>query len=209
MKYKAISILSILIILLSTCTSDLYNPDICFQNDILPIFVTKCSMSGCHSATSKASGYDLTNYNGIMKGITSKHPLQSEIYKQISGNNPSMPVGQKLSAKEVSYIKIWIKMGAPNTSNCSSCDTSNYTFSGKIKPLLDIWCIGCHNVNNASGGYDLTTYSTVVSAIANNKLLGSVKHLTGFVEMPQSAPKLSDCDINAIEKWINANHPNN
>jgi hypothetical protein len=49
----------------------------------------------------------------------------------------------------------------------------------------------------------------VVSSIANNKLLGSLKHLSGFSAMPKNASQLSLCDITAIEKWIAAGYPNN
>lgn len=209
MKQKRIGIVTVLVMLLSTCKSDLYNPDVCFQEDVLPIFVSKCSMSGCHSSTSKEEGFDLTNYDGIMKGIVPKHPFQSEIYNQIRGNNPSMPVGQKLSTKELSYIKIWIKMGAKNSSNCNDCDTSQYTFNGRIKPLLDAWCIRCHSGYNVEGGYDFSSYAGTVAAITDNKLIQTIKHLPGYMPMPAGTARLSDCDINAIQRWIDVNYPNN
>lgn len=159
---KAKTILFVLITsLFATCTYDVYNPDVCFQENILPIFVTKCSISGCHNSSSHAAGYNFSDYEGIMKGVKPKHPYQSEVFNVIRGNNPSMPVGQKLDEKEVTYIKLWIKMGAQNTSNCSSCDTSSYSYSGRIKPVITTWCIGCHNSTNAGGNYDFSTYNGV------------------------------------------------
>jgi hypothetical protein len=208
-KKKYLTLLIIFTILLATCTNDAYNPDVCFQENVLPIFISKCSMSGCHNVTEHKAGYDLSNYDGIMNGVTPGHPLRSEVYKAIRGSNPSMPRGQKLSQKEISYINIWIKMGAPNSSNCYSCDTINTTFGGRIKPLFNTWCLGCHSSTNAGGGYDLSNYAGVVLSITNNKLIESLKHIPGYSPMPKNAGSLSACDMNAIEKWVNEGYPNN
>lgn len=198
-------------LLLTTCTKDIVGPGGCFQEDVLPIFISNCSMSGCHNSKEKRGGYDLTNYEGIMKGVKPKHPLQSEIYRTIKGNNPSMPQSPypKLSAKDLSTIKLWINKGASNTFNCKSCNTINDTYSTKIRPLIDVWCVGCHHSGNKGGGIDLSNYNGMVSSIANHKLLGSLNHLAGFSPMPQNAAPLQKCDIDAIEKWINHGYPNN
>ena len=211
MKKRIISILVLFTFILSTCTSDLYNPDVCFQENVLPIFVSKCSMTGCHNSTDHKAGYDLTNYDGIMKGIVSKHPLQSDLYNVIRGSNPSMPPLNypQLTKKEIDYIKIWIKMGAKNSSNCSGCDTSHYTYSGRIKPLMDSWCLGCHNTGNAGGGFDFSTYAGIKASITSHRLLGTIQHLSGFSPMPKNTNALSSCDISAIEKWIAAGYPQN
>ncbi|MCX6296675.1 MAG: hypothetical protein NTX97_11535 [Bacteroidetes bacterium] len=209
MKIKTIFLLALISITYSTCTSVAYNPDICFQENILPIFVTKCSMNDCHNSAEHKAGYDLSTYEGIMKGVTPYHPYQSEVYNSIRGSNPSMPTDQKLDAKDISYIKIWIKMGAKNTSNCSGCDTSSYTYSGRIKPLITTWCVGCHNAGSPGGGYDLSTYSGLVTSIVSNRLLGTLNNSAGFSAMPKGSSKLSDCDINAVTKWINVGYPNN
>lgn len=207
---KRIFVLAAVSVFFTTCSSDLNNPDVCFQENVLPIFVNKCSMSGCHNSQDMVKGYDLSNYEGIMKGVVPKHPLQSEVYKVIKGKNPEMPEGMEpLSTKELAYIKIWIKMGAPNSSNCSACDTSNYSYSGKIQPLMDLWCTGCHNSTTTSGGYDLTSYSGIVHSITDNRLLGAIKHTSGFVAMPQNTSPLSPCDVDAVEKWINMGYPEN
>lgn len=210
MKFRISFIIIFCASFFSTCTSDVYNPDICFQQNVLPIFVFKCSTTGCHNATDNAAGYDLSNYEGIMKGVTEKHPLQSKVYTVINGNNPSMPVGGKLSRKEVSYIKLWIKMGAQNTVNYfTTCDTSVVTYSGVIAPFITDWCVGCHNPGNMGGGYDLSNYTGVKNSITSGRLLGTLKHSAGFSPMPQGTAKLSDCDIAKVEKWINGGYPNN
>lgn len=195
----------------STCTKDIYGPNACFSENVLPIFVSNCTMSGCHNAKDKKARLDLTTYEGIMQGVKAYHPLLSDVYKVIKGNNPSMPEKPyaKLSAKDVSTIKLWIAMGAENTSNCSNCDTVDFSYTSRVKKIMDSWCTGCHNSSNAGGGFNLSSYDGVVNSIANNKLLGSIKHTAGVIPMPQSGGQLQACEINAIEKWINAGHPNN
>jgi cytochrome c553 len=98
------------------------------------------------------------------------------------------------------------KLYAPQAGT-SSCDTTTVTFSGEIQPILTASCVGCHSVNNPSGGYALDSHSGVVAA--QGRLLGSIKHSSGFSAMPQNAPKLGDCQITQIEKWITAGTPNN
>lgn len=207
---KKIIIIALIGSLLSftTCIKDIYSPNACFQEDVLPIFITNCTFSGCHGSKSRES-YNLTTYDGIMQGITPKHPLLSEIYTSINGNNPSMPQSpySKLSSKDVHTIKVWIQMGARNTSNCRSCDTTIFTYNAKIKTIMQTWCVGCHNSGNSGGGYDLSSSGGVISAVANNKLLGSINHQVGYSAMPKNAGQLSSCDIKAIEKWITAGYP--
>lgn len=100
-------------------------------------------------------------------------------------------------------------MGAQNTSNCGgTCDTSSYTYSGRISGIINTWCTGCHSASNKGGGYDLTSYSGVAATAINNRLIGCLKQSTGFSPMPKNN-KLTDCDITAIVKWVNSGYPNN
>jgi hypothetical protein len=210
MKPKWI-LFAVCLVIFSTCTKDIYGPNACFNENVLPIFVSNCTMSGCHNAKDRKADLDLTTYEGIIKGVKPKHPLLSDVYKVIKGNNPSMPEKPyaKLSARDVSIIKLWIGMGAQNTFNCTNCDTSDYTYSTRVKKIMDTWCVGCHNSSSSGGGYNLATYDGVASSINNNKLLGSIKHSSGYIPMPQSGGQLQQCDMDAVEKWINAGHLNN
>ena len=211
MKNKIVLVLLSGLFLLTTCTKDQAGPYGCFQEDVLPIFVSNCTMSGCHNSKDKRGGYDLSNYEGIMKGIKAKHPLSSEIYNTIKGKNPSMPAKpySKLSSSDVNMIKLWINMGARNTFNCKSCDTTNFGYSGRVKGIMQRWCVGCHNSGNSGGGFNLSDYNGLIKAIPDNKLLGSIKHSAGFSPMPQTGGLVSQCEITAIEKWIANGYRNN
>jgi hypothetical protein len=168
-------------------------------------------MSGCHDGNGRVH-YNLTNYRGIMEGVVPYHPLRSEIYTSIKptlGGTPSMPRRlPPLSNKDIKLINAWISMGAQNTSNCASCDTNAFTYSKVIAPILNSWCVSCHQLGNAGGGYILSDYNGVVTTITNNRLLGSIEHLSGFQSMPVGS-KLSDCQITQIKKWVNSGYPNN
>lgn len=193
---------------LTTCTEKAYDPSVCFTDNILPIFVSKCSMSGCHAPGSRRG--DFTTYDGIMNKVIAKHPLRSSIYTKIDGANPSMPPKNytPLTDQEKFMIKAWISMGALNQANCTVCDTTSFKFAADIQPIMNTWCIGCHSSTNAGGGYDLSSYAGVVNSIGHNQLLGSIEHSTGYNAMPQNGNQLSGCQISKIRSWINAGYPN-
>lgn len=91
------------------------------------------------------------------------------------------------------------------------CDTTNVTFGKDVLPILTKNCItsGCHDAT-ASGGYDLRSFDGASAAVANdNQLVKSVTHDPSVVPMPQNLPKLSDCDINKIVRWVNLGAQNN
>ena len=92
--------------------------------------------------------------------------------------------------------------------NQVTCDTSNVTFSGTIKPMMDQHCTSCHSGAQASGGIDLTTYALVKVQADNGRLYGAVAHLDGFQPMPQGG-KLNDCEISKMKVWVDASAPQN
>ena len=198
-----------ILISLTTCTERSMDPNVCFTENVLPIFVSKCSMSGCHSPGSRRG--DFSTYEGIMRKVVAKHPLRSDVYTKISGANPSMPPtgNVQLTDEEKFNIKAWISMGALNQSNCTVCDTTSFKFAADIQPIINTWCVGCHTSANAGGGYNLSNYSGIVNSISNNNLLGSIKHSSGYNAMPQNGNSLSACQISKIQNWINAGYPNN
>jgi hypothetical protein len=90
-------------------------------------------------------------------------------------------------------------------ANSSNCDTSNITYSTHISPILRANCAlsGCHNSASKSAGYAYETYNETKVSVNNGRLMGSIKHLSGFSSMPKGSSKLSDCNINKIQAWIN------
>lgn len=212
MKAKVLVIAFVSLFVLQDCRSDKYIPGICFEENILPIFVSKCSNKGCHNSKDKKEDWDLTNYEGIMRGIVAGHPLQSKIYKVIRGKNPEMPYegSPKLTAHELDLIKSWIQFGAKGSGQCnSSCDTSAFNYNANVAPILSTWCVGCHSSSNSGGGIVLSDYNSVKSVAANGKLFGSIDHQPAYFPMPKNSAKLDGCKLKVIKKWIDSGYPNN
>ncbi len=219
MKHKlylaSIPIIAFVLSISNGCGKNKFIADVCFNTKIKPIIISKCTTNGCHSGgQGKRRLSDLTTYEGIITKVKPYHPLMSEIYTQCRGNNPSMPPRgyTMLTDTELEYIKYWIHTGAKNDNSCGGviCDTLNFTFTNRVLPILTTWCVGCHNTSNPGGGYDLSNYDGVVNSIApENRLMGSINQLTGFSAMPKGSSKMEVCELNAIQKWIDAGYPNN
>ena len=204
----------------SSCTFDKLDLSfeeigICFETEILPIFVSNCSTSGCHNPVDFEEEYDLTYYNGIMKGIKPFDPKESKLVKYMKkGGDDQMPPlpADPVSADNIRLIEDWINKGAPNTFNCekSNCDSiSNVSYIFDVKPIMETYCNGCHDGPSGGGGYDLTTYNGVKISANNGSLIGSIHHDGGYEPMPLNAGKLSGCRIKTIETWVAEGAPDN
>lgn len=95
----------------------------------------------------------------------------------------------------------------PNISN--PCNDTVVTFSGAVSQILQP-CLSCHSNDAASrgegGGIKLENYLDIST---NTRIMGSVKHASGYLPMPISGAKLSDCEINQLQKWYDNQTPNN
>jgi len=87
-----------------------------------------------------------------------------------------------------------------------NCDTlSVITYENKIEGIIQGNCAvsGCHTGVSPTGGLFLDTYQQV-KAIADN---GNLTDRTIVQQdMPPSSP-LSNCEMEAIQKWVNNNSP--
>jgi hypothetical protein len=78
------------------------------------------------------------------------------------------------------------------------CNTT-ISFANDVMPILQANCISCHDQGNASGGYDLSTYSAVLANA--NAVVGSMK-ANSYQLMPLGGPALPDSTIQKIKCWI-------
>lgn len=209
--------LAIFYLLIPGCTKE-YIEDIngvCFERDVLPIFLSSCTQSGCHNNIDQKEGYDLTTYESITsRGIVPGNYKASKLYQAMAvplGDDVMPPAPQgHLTQEQLTTIALWIEQGAHNTT-CSqvACDTTNLTYSADIQPILQTYCNSCHSGSAPSGNLDYSTYNGVVATVNDNTLLGSITHTYGYSPMPQGAGKLSNCNIALIQAWIHAGAPNN
>ena len=191
------------------------DPTICFETNVLPIFQSNCAKSGCHDAGSGAKGYVLDNYADIVKkGIVPGNPAASKIWQSVSMHIFNVSVMPKdapgLSAADLDVIRRWIATGAIDSGACSisQCDTTKFTYSGTIAPMMQTYCTGCHNSASAAGG-SLADYTSVKSAAVGGRLIGDIEHLSGYNAMPQVGAMLEDCQITQVKEWVAAGAPNN
>lgn len=190
------------------------SPDtIYFKNDILPLLISNCTMSGCHDAVSHKEDVILTDYANVIStgDVKAFKPSKSDLYKAITETDPDkiMPPSGSLPASAIQQIATWITQGALN-NQCDGCDTTGtIRYSTQITPLLQTYCNGCHSGASPSDGINLSNYAGVKSSVDNGGLWGAVSHQTGYAAMPQNAAKLGACELTKIQKWIQDGAQNN
>ena len=184
-----------------------------FENEVLPIFIANCAISGCHDQASAEEDVILTNYQNIMKGIKGSDLNDSEYYKVLVKNEkedlmprtPNTEEGFQLPQDEINTIKTWIQQGALN-NYCDECDTLDYTFNGVISTIISRNCAtssGCHG--SVSQNTIFTSYSGIKS-VADNGLLEQKAII--YKTMPPSAA-LPDCEMLLLKKWLDDGSLNN
>ncbi len=92
------------------------------------------------------------------------------------------------------------------------CKTTEITYSKTIVPIIENNCLNCHNSSsyiNSGGGNNLEGYSNIKSFATNGKLINSITSSSPSIRMPLGNARLSDCNIEKVQIWINAGAPNN
>lgn len=92
-------------------------PEICFESEVLPVFLNSCAISGCHDGSGEPD-LVLNSYSNIMRGIKAGDPEGSKIYKSITqtSGEDRMPPDQPLSTDNRTIIRLWIEQGAKETT---------------------------------------------------------------------------------------------
>jgi mono/diheme cytochrome c family protein len=223
-----INILLVIVLALSACKHDIPQPasngggtvastcdpdSVYFTKQVLPLLVSNCTMAnGCHDAASAADGIVLTSYQTVMSSdvVNPGNAGNSDLIEAITDNNPDdvmpPPPSSPLTSAQIALITTWINQGALN-NDCIGCDDTQFTWSGTIKPLLDTKCIGCHGSTSVDGS--LATHAAVVGFVSTGQLMGSIMHDPNYAAMPKNGAKLSDCEIEACRKWVEAGYPEN
>ena len=93
--------------------------------------------------------------------------------------------------------------------NASCTPNPAPSFSADVLPILDSRCNNCHSGASPSGGIKLDSYNEVIKYVPNGKLMGSINHDSGYSAMPKNGTKLSTCQIELIQAWVDTDTPNN
>ena len=180
-----------------------------FGNSVLPVILSGCAKTGCHDAATHKGHHTLDNYPDISSLVTPFDPQSSTLYTVLFSNSQGrMPPDAPFSQDQKSIIYWWISQGGFN-NKCDStgCDSVNVTYTSSINPLVQAWCIGCHSGSTPSHGLSLETYDQVVACSNSNRLMGAIRHETGFSWMPNGSGSLSSCEIALFQRWINLGFP--
>ena len=192
------------------------DPDtIYFEKDLLPILQSNCAKPTCHDAATAQDGVRLTDYNSVMQtgDIEPFDPGNTEIYEVVVENDPDKrmppPPDSPLTQEQIDDLSTWINQGAQNLfCDEEECDTSNVTYTNIIGPMLNTYCVGCHNDANPLGGLTLEGYANVTPVASDDRLIGVIRWDAGYPQMPQNGNQLSDCQIRQTEIWIENGLPN-
>ncbi len=93
--------------------------------------------------------------------------------------------------------------------NQAVCDTTRNVYNGRIQEIIGTSCLpGCHEQAVGSAGIILQGYVNLKNEIMNGQVMCSIRH-DGCSPMPKNQPKLSDCDINNLQNWIDKGYPEN
>jgi uncharacterized membrane protein len=193
------------------------SPDtVYFEQDLLPIITSNCALPTCHDNISHEEGVWLTSYEKILTtgGVKLSTPTSSKLYTSTSpyaGERMPPPPAAALTSQQRALLLKWIQQGAQDLHCDAPCDTTAFTYSASIQPILALHCNGCHSGSTASGGINYSAYAGIKATVDNGKLWASISHASGVKPMPypQGSQKLDDCDMIRIRKWIEAGAPNN
>jgi cytochrome c553 len=85
-----------------------------FATFVSPLITSSCASSGCHSATGKAGGINLSSHTTIKAYITSSKAAFIGSIKRTSGYSPMPQGASKLADCDIKKIETWITAGMQN-----------------------------------------------------------------------------------------------
>lgn len=120
MKHKIFKLLVpglVLVILFTQCAKEEVDIVDCngvtatYTSNVKAILDASCATSGCHNASSKKAGYDLSNYDNAKAGAQKEAFLGSIQHK--SGYSKMPRRASKLSDADIKSISCWVQNGMP------------------------------------------------------------------------------------------------
>lgn len=151
-------------------------------------------------------------------GIIGKH---SVVLVPSKAGLPGQTIGLSVIFQTMSFVDALPKQPARPTPPPARMDTTQgagsattahtVLFSKQIAPVLSQRCLACHSRQSASGGLDVSSYSSFVAGGARGRIIkpgnaaGSslIDYLTGARDqMPKGSDPLSAAQIDLFRTWI-------
>lgn len=218
----------LIIVITYSCTHDSEGigdiREICFEDEILPIFQNSCALSGCHDSRGSAEGLVLNSYSSILGSISPGDPTASPAYTSLTASGEDrMPPDSPVPVQNRQLIRIWIEQGALNTT-CQDTTTQDTTtqdpgdgiitrracFERDILPVLHSSCAisGCHDALTHEEGYVFDNYTGILRAVSpgnprDSKLYEKITDNDSEERMPPPGyDPLPQEYIDSINNWI-------
>lgn len=123
--------------------------------------------------------------------------------------NPAADVPPKeISLPTEAPATIPVETTAPASSTTFPASVS---FTKDVFPILQQHCSNCHGGSNASGGFQINTYKTIMAGSRTGVVIlpgdGQNSYIIQLVQngtMPRRGTKLTNVEIQIIIDWINA-----
>ena len=96
-----------------------------------------------------------------------------------------------------------------NEEELYPCVPSTVTYSATIVPILEANCYECHDSQAIPSGIVLEGYNNLKVMLDAGRVIGAIRHQSGFSAMPKDRGFLPECEILQIEKWVSEGYPNN
>lgn len=130
---------------------------------------------------------------------------------------PMIAWGEVLSPDQLQQLVRYIRTLKPSTTEAGGTTTAS-SFSGQVLPIFQAKCQACHNSDTKFGGWDASSYETVMTSgnnspvviagdIKNSLLAQLIQGTKGKLMPPQGS--LPQEEIQAILDWIASGAPNN
>lgn len=169
---------------------------VCFTTEVEAVLDAGCGKSGCHddvlATPSLIVAGDPTNSNLMTLLTTTDTTLRM----------PPSP-WPRLDTTMIDAIRQWIVEGA-HTEPCTSAprDTSDVRYAKHIKPLVDLYCIGCHAMQRSGSGPVLRTHEQVRNEVLYGRFMVSIERRAGYVPMPPGRTIVNERDLDLIRIWV-------
>ncbi len=188
-----------------------------FNQQVLPILINSCAISGCHDPITKEDGVVLNSFENVIRtgDIKAFDPGGSKLYEIITENDPKKrmppPPMNELNTDQKKLILDWISQGAKNDScdRPKTCDTLAVSFSKDVMPVMRDYCTVCHSGSNPQGNLSLNNYNEIKNVSVTGLLVCVIKWNSSCVKMPKGGQKLDACLISKIEAWVHQGAQNN
>lgn len=163
-----------------------------YFNTIEPIMNQSCATSGCHDATTKADGIELTSFDKVKDAF-----VDEDAWDEITSNR--MPVGSTLSQADKDAIEAWIE-----SDYTDGVVETPATYVSDIAPLINQGCAtsSCHDSSLPKADLDLSTYELTKTAFTVTGSLSSLGRIKSG-NMPKNGTPFTQTQIDLIENWIN------